>query len=363
MANYKNIDSIITEIPLITPSDVLKSLPLEPRLIEEINNSRSIITNILKGKDPRLLIIVGPCSLHDERAVIEYAHRLKQAATTYADQLYIVMRTYFAKPRTKNGWKGYLYDPLLNGSYEMEKGVLLTRKLLIQLSHLLPLACEFLDIITPGYLKDLISWGAIGARTSASQIHRELASGLSMPIGFKNSVDGNIQIAINAAQSASRPHHYFGLHPKGQPAIIHTTGNSATHIILRGSEQSPNYSAHHLEEATQLLKQANLEPRLIIDCSHGNSAKQHKLQNTVITDIIQYIQNAAQSISPFPICGLILESFLESGKQKLNQTPLVYGKSITDACLSWQETESLLEKIAYVWQAHRQSKGIKHNEY
>jgi 3-deoxy-7-phosphoheptulonate synthase len=352
MSNYNNLDNSPIETPILKPNEVLKLLPITPSLADEINNARDAITSILKGKNPRLLVIVGPCSLHDERAAIEYAHYLKQAAEKYHDQLYLVMRTYFAKPRTKNGWKGYIYDPFLNGSYEIEKGILLTRKLLIQLGQILPLACEFLDIVTPAYLKDLISWGAIGARTSASQTHRELASGLPMPIGFKNSVDGNIQVAVNAAQSAATPHHYLGLNAEGLPAMMHSKGNSATHIILRGSNQSPNYSSQDLNHAIELLTKANLEPQFIVDCSHGNSAKQHERQALVVNELISFIQNAVPHTNP--ICGIMLESFLESGKQKLNPDDvLVYGKSITDACLSWHETEIILEKLAKTWQDYR----------
>ncbi len=327
-------------------------LPLDESLIKAIYEARRIIKAILQGKDTRLLVVLGPCSLHDEKSALEYAEKLKKAADQYSDQLYVVMRTYFAKPRTTKGWKGLIYDPFLNESHDMEQGLLLTRKILLQINRLLPAACEFLDLITPCYFQDLISWSAIGARTTASQTHRELASGLPMPVGFKNSIDGNIQIAIDAAQAAAAPHHYLGLNAEASPVVIQTLGNEASHIILRGSPLSPNYSAEHIHHTVHALLAAHLEPRLIIDCSHDNCGKRYKQQAAVVDDLSQRIKSHQHHLGSFPICGVMLESHLLGGQQAL-QHPLNlrYGQSITDPCLSWQETEPLLEKLAMAVQA------------
>ncbi len=343
MNNKENQNNDVTEIPLIKPSDILNILPADEALQKEVYQSRETINRIIQGHDSKFLVITGPCSLHDEKAALEYAKYLKQAADRYRNELFIVMRTYFSKPRTQKGWKGFIYDPFLDGSQDMEKGIYLTRKLLLELSKIVPLACEFLDIVTPCYLKDLIAWGAIGARTSASQPHRELASGLPMPIGFKNSIDGNIQIAVHAAESAALPHRYFGLSHDGQPAIIQTKGNPCPHVILRGSLTGPNYSLEEINQTHNMLQASQLPSRLIIDCSHDNCSKQFERQVDVVADIIKYLNEKKTNA----ICGIMLESYLISGKQNINSADsLTYGQSITDPCLSWPETEKLLEQLA-----------------
>lgn len=349
MNNNDHFFHIQDEKPLITPKNLITILPLEDQLIKAINQARQIISNIIQGKDPRLLLIVGPCSLHDEQSALEYAGKLSQVATQYADTLFIIMRAYFAKPRTTKGWKGIIYDPLLDGSHDLSQGLALTRSLLIKINYLLPVGCEFLDLITPYYLSDLISWCAIGARTSASQPHREFASSLPMPVGFKNSIDGNIQTAIDAAQSSSVPHYYFGLNHEGQPASIQSQGNIASHIILRGSPLSPNYTVEQISHTIQILAKTGLAPRLIVDCSHDNCGKRYQQQINVIHEISQRIQNHHGQLTSFPICGIMLESNLIGGSQTISYPQaLTYGQSITDPCLSWQETQPLLAKLAQI---------------
>lgn len=347
MNNNNNAFRIQNEKTLPTPQDLLASLPVEEKFVKAIHQARQTITDIIQGKDQRLLVIIGPCSLHDEKAALEYAGHLNQAAAQYADTLLVVMRAYFTKPRTTKGWKGIVYDPFLDGSHDLHQGLLLTRKLLLNINQLLPVGCEFLDLITPCYLSDLISWCAIGARTSASQPHREFASGLPMPVGFKNSIDGNIQIAIDAAQSALAPHDYFGLNRQGMPAILQTRGNEASHVILRGSPLSPNYSADHIRNTIHALANTGLAPRVIVDCSHDNCGKRYEQQINVIQDISQRIENHHYELTSFPICGIMLESNLTGGKQQISHAEVpVYGQSITDPCLSWEETRPLLERLA-----------------
>ncbi len=355
MNNNENLTRVRSEKRLPKPSSLITSLPLEAKLVKAISEARRTLTRIIRGQDSRLAVLVGPCSLHEEAAALEYAERLKTAADRYADELFVVMRTYVSKPRTAEGWKGLIYDPHLDNSHNIEQGLFLSRKILLEINHHLPAACEFLDPFSPCYLQDLISWCAIGARTAASQIHRELASGLPMPVGFKNSVDGNIQIAIQASKVASAPHHYLGLNAQGETAAIQTSGNEACHIILRGSLQSPNYSETHIQTAVHELTAAGLEPRLMIDCSHDNCGRQHEQQAQVVESLSRYLEQGLKGLQPFPLCGVMLESHLVGGKQKLGHPQtLTYGQSITDACLSWQETEPLLEKLA---QANRKRIG------
>lgn len=347
MNNNENLSRVRSEKQLPKPSSLITSLPLEAKLVKAISEARRTLTRIIQGQDSRLAVLVGPCSLHEEKAALEYAERLRSSAECYSNELFVVMRTYVSKPRTAEGWKGLIYDPLLDNSHNIEHGLFLSRKILLEINRHLPVACEFLDPFSPCYLQDLVSWCAIGARTTASQIHRELASGLPMPVGFKNSVDGNIQIAIQAAKVASTAHHYLGLNAQGEAAIIQTSGNEACHIILRGSLQSPNYSEAHIQATVQELGVAGLEPRLMIDCSHGNCEKQPGQQSQVVETICRYLEQGVNGLKPFPICGVMLESHLVGGKQKLTHPQaLTYGQSITDACLSWEETEPLLEKLA-----------------
>lgn len=345
----KIMDTVIDDLriaslqSLITPDQLLQQLPLPDLLTQQIASYRQTIVDILDGRDERLLVVIGPCSIHDSQAALDYAKRLKMAAEQFKSSLFFVMRVYFDKPRTLLGWKGLISDPHLNGSYDMNHGLILARQLLLELTALgLPAATEFLDSMIPQYIGDLISWCAIGARTAESQIHRELASGLSMPVGFKNSTDGNIQIAVDAVNAARCQHRFLGISKSGQPSILHSTGNEHCHIILRGGNSGPNYAPEHVHHALKLLKEAGLPERLMIDCSHGNSMKNHLRQADGVASIRQQ-----RAKNPRAICGVMLESHLNSGKQVLgSQAPLEYGVSITDACLSWDETLPLLEALA-----------------
>lgn len=353
MEQYTKNSRIYARHTLLQPDTLMSELPLTAHEITRISQARTAVTDIMHGKDNRLLVIVGPCSIHDPIAALEYADLLKSAATRFSDDLFIIMRVYFEKPRTTVGWKGLISDPFLNNTFDMNYGLRIARKLLINLTQSgVPAATEFLDTLIPQYLCDLISWSAIGARTSASQIHRELASGLPMPVGFKNNTDGNVKIAIDAVNVASHPHHFISMGNDGSPSIVHTTGNSCCHIILRGSQEGPNYAPANVISAANELENVGLIPRLMIDCSHGNSMKNYLLQQQAAYSIAEQIQNGSQKIS-----GVMLESNLVSGKQTLSsETPLIYGQSITDECLSWSETTPLLEKLA---QAVRLRKQIK----
>jgi 3-deoxy-7-phosphoheptulonate synthase len=305
--------------------------------------SRQTAADIISGRDKRLLVIVGPCSIHDVSGALEYAALLKAAAHQFADTLFIVMRVYFEKPRTILGWKGLINDPHLDNTFDIHYGLRSARKLLLELIALgIPTATEFLDTIIPQYLSDLICWSAVGARTVESQTHRELASGLSMPVGFKNTTDGNIKIAIDGVISAGHAHHFLSISKQGIASVVHTSGNPDCHIILRGSNHSTNYSPQDIQQATQALQQKNLPPYLIVDCSHGNSMKNHSQQHVVVNTLVEQMQAGVKAIR-----GVMLESYLVAGKQTLTRgEPLIYGQSITDACLSWDETQELLERLS-----------------
>lgn len=328
---------------LVTPCSLLNDYPLTPIAQKTVANSRLAVRRILGGKDQRLLVIVGPCSIHDEHVALAYAEKLKQAAMLYQKELLLVMRTYVEKPRTTLGWKGYLYDPHLDGSHDINMGLSLSRQLLLAINELgVPTATEFVNITTPHYLSDLICWGAIGARTSGSQLHRELASGLAMPIGFKNSLDGNVKIAIEAVQTARHKHDYLGVNHQGVPAMVKTQGNPDSHLVLRGSLHAPNYTQHHVEETTQELIAMGLQPRVMVDCSHGNSMKDNQRQRIAALAVNEQIRNGSHDI-----CGVMLESNLVAGNQVLvKKSDLTYGQSITDACISWDETQFLLNEFA-----------------
>ena len=341
MSNDIKIDDVnIDELrPLLPPAILMEELPVSENIANMISQARDDIANILAGTDDRLLVVVGPCSIHDTDAAIEYAKSLKQAADQHQDELLIVMRVYFEKPRTTVGWKGLINDPYLDGSFNINQGLRIARKLLIDVAEMgLPTGCEFLDTISPQFFADLVSWGAIGARTTESQIHRELASGLSMPIGFKNGTDGSIQIAIDAIGAASHPHHFLSVTKQGISAIVTTCGNNDCHIILRGSNKGPNYDNTAVSEATGLLEKNNLNIQLMIDCSHGNSNKDFSRQPIVAADIGEQIANGSRAIA-----GVMIESHLFEGNQKKPET---YGVSITDACISWETTESVLNGLA-----------------
>ncbi|CAM3546545.1 3-deoxy-7-phosphoheptulonate synthase [Rouxiella silvae] len=327
---------------LITPMALAEKLPLTPSVATNVTAARERIEKIISGEDKRLLVVVGPCSIHDIEAAIDYAGKLNVLREKYQDSLEIVMRTYFEKPRTVVGWKGLISDPDLNGSYRVNHGIELARKVLLAINEIgMPTATEFLDMVIGQYFADLISWGAIGARTTESQIHREMASALSCPVGFKNGTDGNTQIAIDAIRAARVSHMFLSPDKSGQMTVYRTSGNPYGHVIMRGGK-TPNYHAKDLAEACGNLAEFDLPQRLVVDFSHGNCQKQHRRQLDVAQDICQQIRNGGNGIA-----GIMAESFLIEGTQKMvNGEPLVYGQSITDPCLNWDDTETLLEMLA-----------------
>ncbi|KQN61869.1 MULTISPECIES: 3-deoxy-7-phosphoheptulonate synthase [unclassified Erwinia] len=327
---------------LITPAALQASLPITAGIADNVTASRKRIARILSGEDPRLLVVIGPCSLHDPKAALEYAERLAVLREQHRDRLEIVMRAYFEKPRTVVGWKGLISDPDLDGSYRLNHGLHLARKLLLDINALgMPTATEFLDMVIGQFIADLISWGAIGARTTESQIHREMASALSCPVGFKNGTDGNTQIAIDAIRAARVSHMFLSPDKQGQMTIYQTSGNPSGHVILRGGKQ-PNYHPEDIAAAAASLQACHLPPQLVIDLSHGNSLKQHRLQKEVAASMADQIRRGTTAIA-----GVMIESFLQEGTQKvLPGTPLVYGQSITDACLGWDDSEAVLQQLA-----------------
>jgi len=346
MSQYKKLatdDVRIREVKkLITPLALLDKLKESADSTQNILATRAEIHHILHQTDDRLLVVVGPCSIHDTKAGLEYARRLMEVRKNLEADLLIVMRVYFEKPRTTVGWKGLINDPHLDGSYQINEGLEIARKFLLDVNELgMPAGAEFLDMITPQYTADLVSWGAIGARTTESQVHRELTSGLSCPVGFKNGTDSGVRVAIDAIKTASTPHHFLSVTKEGQSAIFSTTGNEDCHVILRGGKK-PNYDKESVNEACASLSAAGLAPILMIDCSHGNSSKNYLLQKEVARDIAQQLSGGDTRI-----IGVMVESHLNQGRQ--DHTPgcqLEYGKSITDACLSWQDTVELLETLA-----------------
>jgi 3-deoxy-7-phosphoheptulonate synthase len=354
MSEYKKLatdDVRIREIKkLITPLELLDRLKESADSTENILVTRKEIHHILHQSDDRLLVVVGPCSIHDTKAGLEYAHRLMEVRKSLAKDLLIVMRVYFEKPRTTVGWKGLINDPHLDGSYKINEGLEIARKFLLDVNELgMPAGAEFLDMITPQYVADLVSWGAIGARTTESQVHRELTSGLSCPVGFKNGTDSGVRVAIDAIKTASSPHHFLSVTKEGQSAIFSTSGNEDCHVILRGGK-TPNYDAKSVKEACENLSAAGLEPILMIDCSHGNSSKNYLRQKDVAQDIAAQLSNGNQHI-----IGVMLESHLNEGRQ--DHTPgceLEYGKSITDACLGWDDTVDMLNILATAVRTRRQ---------
>jgi 3-deoxy-7-phosphoheptulonate synthase len=329
--------------PLITPEDLKQKLPLSDEDAHLIAQSRRVVQSILTNEDKRRIVITGPCSLHDKKATYDYAHRLKKLQDSFSNKLLIIMRTYFEKPRTTLGWKGMLYDPGLDGSYDIEEGITHAREILIEIGKIgLPCATEFLDPIVPQYFADLISWAAIGARTAESQIHRQMASGLSMPIGFKNSTDGNLSAAVDAVKAAASPHSFLGIGRNGQVIIAETSGNKFGHIVMRGGSDGPNYSAEYVAFAGVMLQKAGISNGVIIDCSHANSNKDYRLQRNALIDVAMQVKSGAKVIS-----GIMLESFLAEGNQKPDKPEkLVYGRSLTDGCIGWDETEELISIFA-----------------
>jgi 3-deoxy-7-phosphoheptulonate synthase len=328
---------------LLPPAFLEEELPTSEKASTAVHQFRSEITDILDGRDKRLLVVVGPCSIHDTKAALEYAGLLKSAMPELSGELRLVMRVYFEKPRTTIGWKGLINDPHLDQSYKINDGLRLARHLLLDLAEMdVPAGTEFLDMVTPQYLAGLVSWGAIGARTTESQVHRQLVSGLSCPVGFKNGTSGNVQIAIEAVQSAAHQHSFLGHTKYGQSAIFSTAGNPNCHVILRGGRTTVNYDADSVAQVSSLLEKAKLAPRVMIDCSHANSNKDYRKQSSVCRDVAAQIAKGNRNI-----VGLMLESNLLAGAQTLVEgQPLTYGQSITDACIGWDETLTLLRELA-----------------
>lgn len=336
---------------LVPPRRVLADLPAKRANIETVLRSRREIEAILDRKDRRLFVILGPCSIHDPKAAWEYALRLRRLAGIVQETLLLVMRVYFEKPRTTVGWKGLINDPDLDGTFRIQKGIRLARSLLLRFTELgLPTANEILDPVIPQYLMDLVCWAAIGARTSESQVHRELASGLSAPVGFKNATDGNLAAAVNGARVARSPHHFLGVDPSGRVTVYRTTGNPYAHVVLRGGNGRPNFDPRSVRECERLMEAAKVPPNIVVDCSHGNSNKDYRRQPEVFRAVLRQVERGSRSL-----VGLMLESHLCGGNQPLPRNPkgLKYGVSITDPCLGWEETEEL------VLEAHRRLRKLR----
>lgn len=336
--------NVYSQSTLLTPSTLKSAIPVSKAAEKTVVEGRQTIQNILDGKDSRLFVVVGPCSIHDVKAALEYAELFKTLAEAVKDKLYLVMRVYFEKPRTTLGWKGLINDPYLNDSFKIEEGLHIGRKLLLDLAEMgIPTATEALDPISPQYLQDLVSWSAIGARTTESQTHREMSSGLSCPVGFKNGTDGNLGVAINAMQSCSGSHRFLGVASDGRVSTIHTKGNPYSHIVLRGGSTGPNYDEESVNTCTDTLIKKKLRAKIMIDCSHANSNKDPALQTVVIKNVADQKQNGNTSI-----CGLMVESHLNWGSQTIPKdlSELKYGVSITDACIDWETTEIALKDLA-----------------
>ncbi|MFW0791130.1 3-deoxy-7-phosphoheptulonate synthase [Gordonia sp. CPCC 205333] len=336
-------DRRIRAFRAIPSPDTLRSeLPLTARRALAVQRDREEIAAILAGHDDRLLVVVGPCSVHDPIAALDYARLLAPLAAEYADSVKIVMRVYFEKPRTTIGWKGLINDPGMDGTFDVERGLRTARSLLLDIIDLgVPVGCEFLEPTSPQYIADAVAWGAIGARTTESQVHRQLASGLSMPVGFKNGTDGNIQVAVDGVNAAAAQHVFFGVDDFGKGAVVETAGNEDCHVILRGGTAGPNYDADSIAQAVAVIAKTDLPQRVMVDCSHANSGKDHLRQAEVAGEIADMISAGNTSIS-----GVMLESFLEAGAQSPDAQPLIYGKSVTDKCMDWDATTVVLRKLA-----------------
>lgn len=331
---------ILSEDTLVTPAVLKQQFPLTLQAVETVAKGQVTIKNILDRKDPRLFVVVGPCSIHDVKAAKEYAEKLNQLAQEVSDTLFLVMRVYFEKPRTQSGWQGLIYDPFLNETYQIEAGLKIARQLLLDIANIgLPAAGEALDLVSPQYLQDLFSWTAIGARTTESQTHRKMASGFTSAVGFKNRTDGDWNVALNAMKFSARPNHFLSVNPEGQVAVIRTKGNSHTHLVLRGGEGGPNYSAANILQCEQALKGAQLKANIMVDCSHANSGKDPHKQLDVAQSIIEQIVNGNQSI-----VGLMIESNLNWGNQAIGGN-MSYGVSVTDACVDWATTETMMRTM------------------
>lgn len=328
-----------SEIP--SPHEVLSEFPLGARRAERVVRDRAEIADILAGRDDRLLVVVGPCSVHDPSAALDYASRLAKVAGKLSDRLKIVMRVYFEKPRTTIGWKGLINDPGMDGTFDVARGLRIARHLLLDIVDIgLPVGCEFLEPTSPQYIADAVAWGAIGARTTESQVHRQLASGLSMPVGFKNGTDGNIQVAVDGVKAAAAPHVFFGMDDLGRGALVNTVGNEDCHVILRGGTNGPNCDAEAIQTTAAKLTAVGLPGRVVIDCSHANSGKDHLRQAQVAAEVAQLVRDG------LPVSGVMLESFLVAGAQAPESRPLTYGQSVTDKCMDWATTDSVLHTLA-----------------
>lgn len=335
--------NVLSQEILISPANLKAKIPMSNKARETVTSGRQVIRDILDRKDHRIFVVIGPCSIHDVKAAKDYAQRLKTLADEVSDTIYIVMRVYFEKPRTTVGWKGLINDPYLDDSFKIEEGLHIGRQLLLDIAELgLPTATEALDPLSPQYMQDLISWSAIGARTTESQTHREMASGLSSAVGFKNGTDGGLTVAINALQSVSRSHRFLGVNSEGQGAIIHTRGNSYGHVVLRGGNGKPNYDSVSVTLCEQALTKAGIVPNIMVDCSHANSNKNHELQTLVMGDVANQISEGNNSI-----IGLMVESHIGAGSQCIpeNLADLKYGVSITDACIDWETTVDAVHKM------------------
>ncbi|WP_181783282.1 3-deoxy-7-phosphoheptulonate synthase [Pseudonocardia pini] len=327
--------------PLLSPALLRDELPADDRVAAVVTRGRADVVDILDGRDDRLLVVVGPCSIHDPEAALDYAHRLAAQAERLSGDLLVVMRAYFEKPRSTVGWKGLINDPGLDESFDVNRGLRTARRLLLDITALgLPVGCEFLDPITPQFIADTVTWGSIGARTAASQVHRQLVSALSMPVGIKNGTDGDVQVAVDGIGAAAAPHVFMGINADGLAALVRTTGNPDAHVILRGGSAGPNYAAADVAATRQLLEKAGLPQRVVVDASHGNSRKDHVRQAEVVREIAERIAAGDTGVT-----GLMMESFLVEGSQKLGGA-LTYGQSVTDACMSWDTTATLLDELA-----------------
>jgi 3-deoxy-7-phosphoheptulonate synthase len=329
--------------PLLSPAALLDELPLGDTESQTVERSRAEVRAVLDGTDDRLLVITGPCSVHDPRAAIDYARRLTELRDQYAENLLVVMRVYFEKPRTVTGWKGLINDPNMDGSYDVHRGLRTARRLLLDILGLgMPVGCEWLDPITPQYIADTVTWGAIGARTTESQVHRQLASGLSMPVGFKNGTDGDVQVAVDACRASGTSHTFFGVTPAGAAAVVTTAGNIDTHVILRGGRSGPNYSAEHVSKALDLVSAVGLPRRIMVDASHGNSSKDYSRQPAVCDSLAEQVTGGERGV-----IGVMMESFLVAGRQEPGApATLTYGQSVTDACMDLSMTAGALESLA-----------------
>ncbi|KAI8800633.1 3-deoxy-7-phosphoheptulonate synthase [Cladochytrium replicatum] len=354
-------DKRIADIkPLIPPQILMEDVPMTESAAITVARARVEASSVIKGDDDRLLVVVGPCSIHDVKAALEYGKRLREYMETAGEDLVIIMRVYFEKPRTTVGWKGLINDPFLDGTYTINKGLRIARNLLLELNEMgIPTGCEFLDTISPQYIGDLVAWGAIGARTTESQVHRELASGLSVPVGFKNGTDGNTGVAIDAIRAASVGHHFLSVTKQGLSAIVETTGNDSCHVILRGGVAGPNYGAEFVAKASEDLKKQRLRPRIMVDCSHGNSSKQHSRQIIVAEDLANQMEGDNVEHAEY-VAGVMIESHINEGRQNIpDEGPeaLKYGVSITDACISWDQTVKVLDRLRLAVRNRRKNKG------